>query len=303
MSLEPGADLLAASARWGLSDLPAAITVREFLENVPPGGNPSVIQGLGGGNSYGGWSLQLPIIQLHCDKCDGLRFFGPTDVCEASPHPDGDNHFVGYLCQNCRLITKTYALWCSAPRSGLGHARKFGEQPAFGPPTPRRLLNLVEGVRDLFLKGRRSENQGLGIAAYSYYRRVVESQKNDIIDYIIKVAERVHASPDVIADLRKARAETQFSKAVSEVKHGIPESLLISGHNPLTLLHDALSEGIHAQTDEECLALATSIRVVLAQLVERVDAALKDEAEVNSAVSALLKAKAARAGKPPEGGT
>jgi hypothetical protein len=70
-------------------------------------------------------------------------------------------------------------------------------------------------------------------------------------------------------NLTAAKNETQFTRAVEVVKHGIPQALLVNGHNPLTLLHKALSEGLHAQTDEECLELATAIRVVLADLVER----------------------------------
>jgi len=58
------------------------------------------------------------------------------------------------------------------------------------------------------------------------------------------------------------------------------------------LLHRALSERLHAQTDEQCLELATSIRVVLTDLVERLANALKDEAELNVAVNRLLKSNA-----------
>jgi len=64
---------------------------------------------------------------------------------------------------------------------------------------------------------------------------------------------------------------------------------LINGHNPLTLLHSALSDGIHAKTDEECLELATSIRLVLIELADRIATALKDEAELRTAVTKLLK--------------
>ena len=55
-------------------------------------------------------------------------------------------------------------------------------------------------------------------------------------------------------------------------KVAIPESLLINGHNPILLLHNALSEGVHAMTDEQCLELASSIRIVLAELSERISA-------------------------------
>jgi hypothetical protein len=49
---------------------------------------------------------------------------------------------------------------------------------------------------------------------------------------------------------------------------------------------------LHDRTDEECLELATSIRVVLTEFAERVANALKDEAELNTAVARLLKANA-----------
>jgi hypothetical protein len=61
------------------------------------------------------------------------------------------------------------------------------------------------------------------------------------------------------------------------------------GDNPLILLHSALSEGLHAQTDEQCLELAQAVRVVLAELAERIGQALKDEAELNAAISRLMK--------------
>jgi anti-sigma regulatory factor (Ser/Thr protein kinase) len=57
------------------------------------------------------------------------------------------------------------------------------------------------------------------------------------------------------------------------------------------LLHDALSDGIHEFTDEECLKLARSIRVVLIELAERISTALKEEAELKTAVSELLNRK------------
>jgi hypothetical protein len=176
-----------------------------------------------------------------------------------------------------------------------GSAFKFGEFPAFGPPTPSRVISLIGPQKDLFLKGRRAENQGMGIAAFAYYRRVIEDQKNRIFDEIIKVCNRLSAGQAIIDELVKAKEETQFSKAVDAVKLAIPQALFINGHNPLTLLHSALSEGLHAQEDEECLEIATSIRLVMADFAERMGQALKDEAELSTAVSRLLHNKSGTA--------
>jgi hypothetical protein len=71
----------------------------------------------------------------------------------------------------------------------------------------------------------------------------------------------------------------------------MPQALLINGHNPLTLLHSALSDGLHDQTDEHCLEIASSVRVVLGELSERLSQALKDEAELNNALSKLMNVK------------
>jgi len=118
---------------------------------------------------------------------------------------------------------------------------------------------------------------------------VVENHKDRIIDEIIKVCEKVRTPAEMIERLQVAKKENQFSKAVEGIKDAIPESLLIDGHNPLTLLYAALSKGVHAKTDEQCLDLARDIRLVLAELSERLVLALKDEDELKTAVSRLLK--------------
>jgi hypothetical protein len=137
-------------------------------------------------------------------------------------------------------------------------------------------------------------SQALGIGAFAYYRRVVENQKGRIVNQIESVASRLGASKEILSRFQKAASETQFSRAIDDVKDCIPQSLLIRGHNPLTLLHTALSEGIHAQSDAECLEIASSIRIVLTELAERISLALKDEAELTNAVSRLLHRQAPR---------
>ena len=122
---------------------------------------------------------------------------------------------------------------------------------------------------------------------------VIEGQKDRIFDEVIRVSKGLSVDQVVIGELQKAKGKTQFTKAVEAVKHAIPQALLINGRNPLTLLHSALSEGIHAQTDGDCLEIATSIRVVMAEFAERMAQVMKEEAELNAAVSRLLQRKKA----------
>ena len=189
--------------------------------------------------------------------------------------------FVLYLCRNCGYDFKTFALRISLDEDErTGTAFKYGEEPQFGPPNTPRLISLFREDKDIFLKGRRAENQSMGIGAFAYYRRVIESQKNRLLEKVVAVCALYKASPELLQELESAKAERQFTKAIAAIKQGLPEVLLIGGQNPLTLLHDALSEGLHAETDEQCLELATDIRVVMAAFAERLSDAMKDDADL-----------------------
>jgi hypothetical protein len=151
-------------------------------------------------------------------------------------------------------------------------------------------MKLIGPDRDIFLQGRRAENRGLGIGAFAYYRRVVENQKNRIIAEIAKVAKLLGTTPETNARFTAAIKETRFTESVAMVKDVIPQALMIGGHNPLILLHSALSKGLHnpEMTDSHCLQLAQSIRTILAEFAERASEALKNDKEIQNALSTLL---------------
>ena len=241
-----------------------AIPFSDFLETIPPGTLTKIAdltkKHYYQGGSLAGHEVISPEIQLHCpsDSCNGVRFFRRSSKSMPDLGDDGYNYFyVSYTCSNCRDYEKTFSLAAQRDDSKTsGVCYKFGELPEFGPPTPSRLIKLIGPDRELFLKGRRCENQGLGVGAFVYYRRVIEGQKNRILDEIIKVSQKLGAPVEQVTQLETAKKETQFSRALASVKDALPQSLLINGHNPLSLLHSALSDGLHARSD-----LAPGIRI------------------------------------------
>ncbi len=264
----------------------------EFLETVPPGVEKDVENLIKKSRFGDGLEISDADIRLYCDseKCQGTRFFHAISTGKVEGRDKRYDFFITYWCRNCQYKTKTFALRIVANKdeSMNGKVIKYGEMPNFGPTIPSRLVNLIGPDREIFLKGRRAEIQGLGIGAFSYYRRVVENQKGRLLSKIKDVAQRLNASPQILSQFDKAIQETQFSKAIDSVKDVIPETLLIDSHNPLMLLHKALSEGLHAKTDEDCLNLATSIRVILTELSERITVVLKDEEQIKQALSSIL---------------
>jgi predicted regulator of amino acid metabolism with ACT domain len=67
--------------------------------------------------------------------------------------------------------------------------------------------------------------------------------------------------------------------------------LLIDGHNPLALLHDLLSQGIHQLADSECLERAKEAEIILSEIAERMQIALTERKAVNSAIASIMSRK------------
>jgi hypothetical protein len=204
-------------------------------------------------------------------------------------------HRVLYRCCNCKekvyrfFLQITSTVNENADNNTIFQIQKVGQLPRPGKPVPRKALKLIGKTRDLFFKGALSENQGLGIGAFSYYRRVIDSQKDKIFDEVIKVLKLTQGNDSLIQELESAKAETQFTKAVDSIKTALPDSLNLNGNNPLKLLYSALSEGLHSHTDEECLELAQDIKVVLFEFSERLDSALKENSALIGAIGRLAK--------------
>jgi hypothetical protein len=286
------------------SEAARRVKFKEFLEQVHPAVE---VQVLDLGEDGSGEQIRLPK--------DDMRFYCGHDDCgrEQNFSQMGGGIWVKrettayyhlfYQCRNCSTSLKLFSLRITAPAWGeqQGLAMKVGEVPGFGIRTmSARFSSFLGASRDQYFKGRRAESQGMGVGAFAYYRRVVDAQREKIFDAIIDVCRTLNAPASLIGDLQGAKKETQFSRAVETIKGALPDALYINGHSPLALLYAALSEGLHNMTDEECLLKAQAIRVVLTELLARVDRLVSDDKELKAAVSALLPKAAGQESKAPE---
>lgn len=261
----------------------------EFLSQQPPNAEGTVFGATKRGTK--GIHLALPDIELHCTdtSCSRKMFFKQANGAAKYVSQDWTYHFLEYQCRNCSRSKKVIALAVKIEGLNTIRARKLGESPQFGSPVPSGVIRLIQSDRELFLKGKRCEDQGLGIAAFSYYRRVIENQWVRLVDEITKVAKSLNCPEETLQILENCRDQNQFSKAVDDAKGALPDVLLIRGHNPLKLLHTALSDGLHNQSDEMCLSRASSIRIVLFELNDRLRKAREGERELSDALNNLMK--------------
>jgi len=267
------------------------IKFEDLLSKFPPG-EVYAITNLGISRSLSAAPiLNKPRLKLYCpdDFCNGVRFFDAHQTQKVALTEKWARIFLHYSCSNCRSRSKIFAVmarWNAV--ADEGEALKVGEWPAFGPQLSARLTSIAGQSKALFLMGCRAEMQGLGIGAMVYYRKVVENQKNQIIDEIIRVARRTHSSEPQIERLKAAKSEKVFKKAVEISSDAIPQVLLINGYNPLALLEQALTKGSSVEKDHDALKLAAAIRKILNELSELTARALEDQTDLEEAVNTIL---------------
>lgn len=232
--------------------------------------------------------LQRPELRLHCQRCEGERTFRCAHAADFPDTTTSCDTSLLYRCGDCGVHIKRYSLNVAFNDRPTGSVTKYGEIPGFGAPVPNRVLRMFGRDSALFLKGRQCENQGLGVGAFAYYRRVVENHKNDLIDEIMKACEVIAGTEQLVIELRAAKAAFSFSDSIDMVKAALPASLMIDGRNPLTALHRALSEGLHNESDEDCLKSAGAVRLVLTELINRTHMLKQDNRELNEAMRLLL---------------
>ena len=264
---------------------------KRFLESKPPN-SPVFLPGL---LSLGSLVLAMAgktgatanrfnpgEIDLHCGKCGGSRTFatGP-EIQIGEPRT---YKLIEYRCCNCRKATKIFAVLFERKKEGDVEAMKLGEFPPFSSPISPQIKKLFTDRADLELyrSGVRAMDQGFGIGAAAYFRRIVESQWKLLVTKLRDAAEEMGEGDLTV--FNEAIDKNEFSDAVKTLNKHIPKQLLLpSGQNPLLLLYNLLSKQVHGRTDEECMRHAQAIRTVLTAMLENISSSLKYLAEVRAA--------------------
>lgn len=225
-----------------------------------------------------------PAIKAFCPRCNSIQTFVHFPLSPDSTsyiHPQGGPReyavieFI-YVCAACRGtkgpvhdFDKSY-LYYLVRFQDESTAIKVGQYPPPDISIGKELERVLDKHTDDYKKGRICELHGYGIGAYAYYRRIVEQA-------IDKLLNRIHDLLDekekLIYEeaLRQTQKNSPAKDKIALVKDLLPSSLRPNKMNPLAILHETLSEGLHEKSDEECLAAATDIREILVTLVEKLD--------------------------------
>jgi hypothetical protein len=234
-------------------------------------------------------------IKMACPVCKDDQTFSMTnefwDAAYSAAAPSaGEVVRLVYRCQHCTDFRRVF--YVKFGESG-DWMMKIGQDPPWEVSTDAEIERLLGEHASLYKKGLVCESQGYGIGAFGYYRRIVEEIVDDLLDEISPlIDESERAKYDAALVQTKATIVTQ--EKIELVKDLLPSILRPDGMNPLSELHSALSEGLHARSDDECLELAAIVRDILVYLTHQVAASRAASKSFTAGMRRLLDRKASR---------
>ena len=242
-------------------------------------------------------------LSLHCNKC-AKETYWETEIYSSTDNKQGFTT-KQYACRNCgRSHVTYYFYWGQAAKSASFF--KVGQWPELEETVSDTLVNAMtpEDLK-LYKNALRLRNFNLGIASMAYMRRVVENRMNDMLD-VLHEAARVHNAPaEVLARHEEIKKDKRFSVKVDYAGDLLPVNLRPAGHpNPIAVLHELTSGGLHAKSDAECVDIFDECR----QTFEYVFGKMRIEADEAKAfvneMARLAKKKSEPAGEiKPAGGS
>jgi hypothetical protein len=236
--------------------------------------------------------MDKPAINMHCRDCKSVQTFNMTNEYWKpfgyTNVPLEDSKIqMKYLCESCKSFERHFDVFVSPE---LDYVYKYGQYPKWEIKIDNRLKEILVEHTETYKKGLICESQGYGIGAFAYYRRITEEIIEQLLDSVTDLIEPKHL-PQYQEALEKTKRTTVTSDKIELVKDLLPESLRPNGMNPLSILHGELSKGIHNETDEECLEIASNIRKVLTYLVKRITESKKDANEFTEGMKSFLHKK------------
>lgn len=239
-------------------------------------------------------SLHITGIDAHCGVCDKERpFHVMRSVGGGAGHnqvivpnlSSGRSHFQ-FTCVSCHKETRMYSVEQIVEGQTV-RIQKYGELPRGKIPRDRRLQNFLKHDRENYEKAVICLSHEYGIAAFAYFRRILETNIGQLLILVEEDAKASGEAPETLQALEELKKESPMSDRIKLANLALPHYLRPSGLNPLGRLYQVLSEGVHNLSEEKCLQKARDTSECLAFLVSELANRRENRDKFKSLISRL----------------
>lgn len=191
-------------------------------------------------------------------------------------------------CSFCNSYRLDYLINIFTTNGKKYYARKIGAYPPFEIKAEKNILNyLSEEHQEHYKKALMNFSTGYGIGAFAYLRRIVEETIRNIVQDVISLKLIGHEK--VEEALIKYNKTHSMSALLDEISDYLPIVFSSVGDNPLKLIYNVASLGIHQLSEEECLEKAHYIDVLLKFIIKQINEEKGQLREVRNVIKQLKK--------------
>lgn len=239
--------------------------------------------------------INMPKVYRYCDnpRCETERPFdriGGEDPTSWSFHeepglgldpsigiPVGTGHVYAFAfsCTGCGV--STFQCWVEAEPGfgppGKRRIRKVGQLPPWDISVPKPLGEAFGKEKGLYKSARECMSHSYGVAACAYLRRILEERIPILLEALKEQREAEGASPEDLREIEDALRRREAEDRLRLANQALPESIKLTGANPLALIYDRLSDALHRRDDQECMEVAKAVAGPLEHIVINLSAA------------------------------
>jgi len=222
--------------------------------------------------------IQPPMVELVCPNCGTTRPFRETSGQRGPGIGSGSAggatsltskvYTYEFACTGCQQATASFFVEVYVdtldPLGNSNWLRKVGQVPPWSIAIPADLRKELGDDAAFYERALVCLSQSYGLAACAYLRRVLENHINPLLQLIHDVRKGDGAPESELKALTEALRSKVFDQKLQVAYKFAPPSIVVDGMNPLKLIHDQLSIGIHTLGENECTEIALKLRTALA---------------------------------------
>ncbi|WP_210170417.1 hypothetical protein [Methylobacterium sp. Leaf456] len=240
-------------------------------------------------------SIPKPQTNFACPICESVQTYAMNNHYHDSyPYPNylshGERVKANYVCLGCRTHNRVFFIYLDAASKQI---TKVGQHPAWTIDSDENIEQMLGSHKNYLRRGQICESQGYGIAAFAYYRRIIEEVIDGLLDRIPALLSD-QEKEQYQAALERTKTTRVAAEKIELVKDLMPPILRPNNMNPLKALHEALSEGLHSQSEEQCLELSEVIRGALVFLATQINVSTAAANSFTESMRKLLEKKSGR---------
>lgn len=191
-----------------------------------------------------------------------------------------------FTCVSCKKSNRIYLFEQTVDDETIT-IQKYGQLPRAGIPRDKTLQKFFKEDRDNYEKAVICLSYEYGVAAFAYFRRIVENNINRLLDLLQEDLQSSGGDQETFTAIQSLRDESPMSEKIKIANLALPGHLKPDGLNPLGKLYQVLSEGVHNLPEEECLKKAKAASECLAFLVSELASRKEHRARFKSSISQL----------------